>query len=231
MALKEYASRRRFDVTPEPPPKAAPRRRGAILRFVVQKHRASHLHYDFRLEWDGVLLSWAVPKGPSLDPSVKRLAMAVEDHPLEYADFEGIIPAAEYGAGTVMVWDRGTYVPEETDVAAARRQGHIKFTLRGRKLKGAWLLVRTRGAGSRSWLLIKQRDQEATCDDVLARQPRSILSRRLMAEIAFEAGGEVERAADADPPAAIRSLLRSARTRRRAPRPQQSAVWHSSRPR
>jgi bifunctional non-homologous end joining protein LigD len=231
MALKEYGRKRRFDVTPEPAPHVSLRRRGATLRFVVQKHRASHLHYDFRLEWDGVLLSWAVPKGPSLDPAVKRLAMAVEDHPLEYADFEGIIPASEYGGGTVMVWDRGTYVPDESNVAAAKRRGHIKFTLRGRKLKGAWVLVRTRGAGSRSWLLIKQRDEAATRDDVLERQPRSILSRRLMAEIAFEAGGEVERAADADPPAAIRAALRSTRTRRRVPRSQPSAVWHSSRPR
>src|SRR5258708_21759177 len=137
MALKEYARKRRFDVTPEPAPKAAPRRRGAALRFVVQKHRASHLHYDFRLEWDGVLLSWAVPKGPSLDPAVKRLAMAVEDHPLGYADFEGIIPAGEYGGGTVMIWDRGTYQPELPDVGASLAQGVLKFTLARKKLKGS----------------------------------------------------------------------------------------------
>src|SRR5215469_3218258 len=111
MSLKEYTRKRSFEVTPEPRG-SVKRRKGGSLLYIVQKHQASRLHYDFRLEWNGVLLSWAIPKGPSLDPSVKRLAMHVEDHPIEYANFEGIIPAGEYGGGTVMVWDRGTWTPE-----------------------------------------------------------------------------------------------------------------------
>jgi bifunctional non-homologous end joining protein LigD len=229
MGLQEYERKRRFDVTPEPAPKrrrTAPRKQA--LHFVVQKHRATQLHYDFRLEWDGVLLSWAVPKGPSLDPSVKRLSRAVEDHPIDYANFEGIIPAGEYGGGTVMVWDRGTYAPKDADVGKAWRAGRLEFTLLGKKLKGAWILVRTGGATSQNWLLIKRRDEAASTDDVLVEQPRSVLSKRLMAEIAFDEGGDVERAAGADPADAIRALMRNPRTRKRVPRAQ-PAVWHSSR--
>lgn len=150
MPLAKYHAKRNFKITSEPrgteKKSAAP-----TLSFVVQKHQASHLHYDFRLEWDGVLRSWAVPKGPSLDPSVKRLAMEVEDHPLEYGGFEGSIPEGEYGGGTVMVWDRGTWAPEaETpDVAAALEKGELKFTLKGAKLKGSWVLVRTKGFGGK----------------------------------------------------------------------------------
>lgn len=227
MALREYARKRRFDVTPEPPPKR-PRRRARTLHFVVQKHRASRLHYDFRLEWDGVLLSWAVPKGPSLDPAVKRLAMQVEDHPLAYASFEGIIPADEYGGGTVMVWDRGTYEPEEADVGRAQRAGEIKFRLAGEKLRGGFVLLRTRGRDSRSWLLLKRRDEVASRADLTTTAPRSVRSQRLMAEIAFDEHGDVTRAADADPPAAIRALLRDPRTPRRRPRAK-PAVWRSKR--
>src|SRR5437660_11095361 len=131
MSLTEYRKKRRFDVTPEPKGKKAPRRRTKKLAFVVQKHRATALHYDFRLEWKGVMLSWAVPKGPSYDTAVKRLAMQVEDHPIEYNDFEGIIPEDEYGGGTVMIWDRGTWTPENLDVDAALRKGELKFTLEG----------------------------------------------------------------------------------------------------
>jgi bifunctional non-homologous end joining protein LigD len=169
---------------------------------VVQKHQASHLHYDFRLEWDGVLLSWAIPKGPSLDPSVKRLAMAVEDHPIEYAKFEGIIPEGQYGGGTVMVWDQGTWVPE-TDVESGLSNGELKFSLQGKKLRGSWVLVRTKSSPGRteraSWLLIKHRDRYASTADVVSEKPRSVVSKRLMAGIASAAGGNVKRAAESDP--------------------------------
>jgi bifunctional non-homologous end joining protein LigD len=147
-----------------------------------------------------VLLSWAVPKGPSLDPSVKRLAMAVEDHPLEYGGFEGIIPEGEYGGGTVMVWDRGTWEPEIPDVDAALRDGDLKFTLNGTRLKGSWVLVRTKGMGGRaSWLLIKHKDRYASESDVVNEKPKSVLSKKLMVQIAKASGGDVAKAAKADP--------------------------------
>src|SRR4030081_2234095 len=149
MALDEYRRKRAFSHTPEPPGRAVTRK--ATPRFFcVQKHLASHLHYDLRLEHNGVLLSWAVPKGPSLDPSTKRLAMAVEDHPIEYGTFEGVIPSG-YGAGIVMLWDVGTWIPEIDDVDAALKKGDLKLTLNGYKLKGSWVLVRTGGryAGAR----------------------------------------------------------------------------------
>ncbi|HEY1865847.1 MAG TPA: DNA polymerase ligase N-terminal domain-containing protein [Candidatus Acidoferrales bacterium] len=182
------------------------------LRYVIQKHRASQLHYDFRLEWNGVLLSWAVPKGPSLDPSVKRLAMQVEDHPIDYADFEGVIPEGEYGGGTVMVWDSWTWTPEQEDVEAALRKGDLKFTLHGTKLKGSWVLVRTRGYGSRSkqsWLLIKHRDRYASAEDIAAREPQSVASRRLLADIAREGGGDITKAATGDPVSKSKSMPRA----------------------
>jgi len=173
------------------------------LRYVIQKHRASQLHYDFRLEWNGVMLSWAVPKGPSLDPSVKRLAMQVEDHPIDYSDFEGIIPAGEYGGGTVMIWDTGSWIPEFSDVDAALEKGELKFTLHGKKLKGSWVLVRTRGFGKNrnkpSWLLIKHKDEYATKDDITVEKPRSAISKRTLARIARDEGGDVELAATGDP--------------------------------
>jgi bifunctional non-homologous end joining protein LigD len=204
MSLLKYRQKRNFQVSPEPRgaehAAAAPKRH---LQFVVQKHRATQLHYDFRLEFKGVLLSWAVPKGPSLDPTVKRLAMRVEDHPLEYGGFEGIIPEGEYGAGTVMVWDRGDWVPEVDDVERALEKGDLKFALHGKKLRGSWALVRTRGYGGssegRSWLLIKHRDQYASTRDIVAEEPRSVVSRRLLAQIARDEGGNVEKAATGDP--------------------------------
>jgi bifunctional non-homologous end joining protein LigD len=228
--LREYRRKRRFDVTPEPAGRpGSPARTTRRLRYVIHKHQASHLHYDLRLEWNGVLLSWAVPKGPSLDPSVKRLAMRVEDHPVEYADFEGIIPEGEYGAGTVMVWDRGTWIPEDPDVDAALRRGELKFTLHGTKLKGSWVLVRTRSgypASSRrpAWLWIKHRDAYASDRDVTTTMPRSVISNRKLAEIAQAGGGNVEKAAAGDPPGAGRPAPQAARaprsrTRSRAPSP------------
>lgn len=203
MALNEYRKKRDFKITPEPSGgKTSSKAEKSSLIYVVQKHRATALHYDFRLEFRGTLLSWAVPKGPSLDPSVKRLAMQVEDHPIDYAGFEGVIPEGEYGGGTVMVWDQGTWTSESPDPAAAMEKGDFKFTLHGKKLKGSWVLVRTRGFGSStkvSWLLIKHRDEFATDADVAAEKPRSAISNRLLADIAREGGGDVEKAATGDP--------------------------------
>lgn len=181
MALEEYKKKRNFSKTPEPAGET-PKKKVAKepLFFCVQKHLASHLHYDFRLEWKGVLLSWAVPKGPSLNPSDKRLAMHVEDHPIEYGTFEGVIPEG-YGAGIVMLWDQGTWEAESEDVDAALKKGDLKFRLNGYKLKGSWVLVRTGGgyggrAGQpgRSWLLIKHRDDWAGPIDITTFAPHSV---------------------------------------------------------
>jgi bifunctional non-homologous end joining protein LigD len=231
--LQVYRKKRRFSVTPEPSGERRARGRAVkALSFVVHKHRASHLHYDLRLEWNGVLLSWAVPKGPSRDPSVKRLAMAVEDHPIEYADFEGIIPAGEYGGGTVMVWDKGTYVPEAPDVDKSVKQGELKFTVHGKKLKGSWVLLRTGSRyaadrGNRSWLLIKHRDSEASTGDITTEEPRSVKSHRLLAEIALDEGGDVLKAADGDPPEALRALLDKNPKLVPHRRSHRAAVWSS----
>jgi bifunctional non-homologous end joining protein LigD len=180
MALEEYKRKRNFAKTPEPEGKVAPA--GGTRFFCVQKHLASHLHYDFRLEHNGVLLSWAVPKGPSLDPKTKRLAMMTEDHPVAYGEFEGVIPEG-YGAGIVMLWDVGTWTPQVADVDAALRKGDLKFTLDGYKLKGSWVLVRTggrypgaRGGGDRSWLLIKHQDDWAGNLDITEFAPKSVKS-------------------------------------------------------
>ena len=211
--LGEYRRKRRFDVTAEPEGKVGTqtRARSARLEFVVQKHRATALHYDFRLEWRGVMRSWAVPKGPSLDRSVKRMAMQVEDHPLAYNRFEGIIPAGEYGGGTVMIWDRGSWKPESADVDAALDAGQLKLTLFGQKLHGSWVLVRLRArAGQKrvAWLLIKHRDEWAVSTDVTETAPRSVKSKRLLVEIARDEGGDMKRAADGDPPALLRRILK-----------------------
>ncbi|HEV8487913.1 MAG TPA: DNA polymerase ligase N-terminal domain-containing protein [Blastocatellia bacterium] len=215
-SLEEYKRKRRFDRTAEPGPEVESSKSGN--RFVVQKHRASQLHYDFRLESGGVLKSWAVPKGPSPNPSIKRLAMEVEDHPLAYADFEGVITEGEYGGGTVMVWDRGTFKPENGDIDTALEKGELKFTLRGKKLKGSWVLVRTRG---RQWLLIKHRDRHASDVDLASSAPTSIITRRTLAEIAEDEGGNAEKAATGDPPL-IPRRTRVLRRKRRA-----RAVWGS----
>jgi bifunctional non-homologous end joining protein LigD len=187
--LETYRTKRNFSATAEPKgAEHSQKEKSGTLTFVVQKHAATQLHYDFRLEWNGVLLSWAVPKGPSLDPSVKRLAMQVEDHPLEYGTFEGTIPKGEYGGGTVMLWDHGTWTPEVPDVDAALKKGDLKFELHGEKLLGSWVLVRVRGGygGSKKpgWLLIKHRDKYASKEDVTVEKPRSVATRRLLEEIA-----------------------------------------------
>jgi len=200
-SLAEYRRKRDFEITPEPAGESQADSKDRLL-YVIQKHDASHLHYDFRLEWRGVLLSWAIPKGPSLDPTVKRLAAQVEDHPIEYGSFEGVIPEGEYGGGTVMLWDRGAWKPEVPDVDAALRKGELKFTLFGKKLRGSWVLVRTKfgSAAKPQWLLIKHRDQYASTEDVEARLPRSAASKRLMADIARADRGNVHKAAKADTP-------------------------------
>lgn len=180
--LKAYRSRRDFDRTPEP----AARQHAGHSRpiFVVQKHHARQLHYDFRLEVDGVLKSWAVPKGPSLNPADRRLAVAVEDHPLEYAKFEGVIPAGQYGAGEVIVWDRGTYRLDRskgaTDPLRALRSGSLSIVLRGKKLKGGFSLVRMKQ--KRQWLLIKHDDEYASRRDV-TREAASVRSGRTLRDL------------------------------------------------
>jgi bifunctional non-homologous end joining protein LigD len=212
MLVSDYRRKRRFDVTPEPAgSERRPRPGKRPLAYVIQKHRASHLHYDFRLEWNGVLLSWAVPKGPSLDPTARRLATAVEDHPLEYRRFEGVIPEGEYGGGTVMLWDRGWWTPDRDDVDAALADGELTFTLHGKKLKGSWVLVRTRSLPKSqrrrgSWLLVKRRDSWASKgSDVALAEPRSIATGRLLADIAREEGGDVAKASTGDPAAPART--------------------------
>jgi len=182
MPLDDYRRKRDFTRSPEPRGTVSGRgrRRPTARFFCVQKHLASHLHYDLRLEHGGVLLSWAVPKGPSLDPAIKRLAMHVEDHPLEYGRFEGVIPEG-YGAGIVMLWDVGTWTPLVDDVDRALAKGDLKFQLDGFKLHGSWVLVRTRGYGgrggdSRSWLLIKHRDEWSGDVDITTFAPLSVKS-------------------------------------------------------
>jgi len=188
MALEEYQRKRRFKETPEPPPKLEKK---TGHRFVVQKHRASHLHYDFRLEMEGVLKSWAVPKGPSLDPADKRLAMQVEDHPVSYFDFEGIIPPGNYGAGTVMVWDVGTWQPRG-NASEMLKKGDLKFQLNGQKLKGSFVLahMKSRRPGSKGteWLLIKHRDDQVVPGYDIDKYDYSVLTRRSLQEIAGDEG-------------------------------------------
>jgi len=202
MALEEYKRKRKFEQTPEPPPKVETK---GGHRFVVQKHDATRLHYDFRLEMEGVLKSWAVPKGPSLDPVDKRLAMQVEDHPVSYFDFEGIIPENNYGAGTVMVWDVGTWQPlspvpvngkyvagTEAEAAAMLAKGDLKFRLKGKKLEGDFALVKMKGRrpGSKGteWLLIKKNDDHAVEGYNIDDYDESVLTKRSLAEIAGDEG-------------------------------------------
>jgi bifunctional non-homologous end joining protein LigD len=187
--LKKYRQMRDFGETPEPAG-GKPRKR-KLPMFVIQKHRASHLHYDFRLEMEGVLKSWAIPKGPSYDPTVKRLAMMTEDHPYDYGSFEGVIPAGNYGAGNVIIWDTGTweFIEPGDDPVQAIRQGKLTFRLYGKKMFGEWALVKIRGRSPKGneWLLLKHRDQFANPNiDVTEVAPRSVVSNLDVDEIGAE---------------------------------------------
>jgi bifunctional non-homologous end joining protein LigD len=231
MGLQEYKRKRDFKKTPEP---AGEVHAEGGSSFVIQKHAATRLHYDFRLEMEGVLRSWAVPKGPSLDPAEKRLAVHVEDHPLEYGDFEGIIPKGEYGGGTVLLWDRGTWYPEG-DPVAAYRKGHLKFRLEGEKLHGGWHLVRMHGerAGENkeNWLLFKEDDEAAvpgSGEAVTAEYPDSVETHRGIEEIAADpdrvwrsnraekTSAKAKPAAPKPPPRPLSSIWARSRGRRKA---------------
>ncbi|HYV18878.1 MAG TPA: DNA ligase D [Verrucomicrobiae bacterium] len=208
MALRTYRRKRRFARTPEPRGRPRPRRRRGGLAYVIQKHDATRLHFDFRLELDGVMKSWAIPKGPSLDPKVRRLAVHVEDHPIEYNRFEGVIPKGEYGGGPVIIWDRGTWTPEG-DARAAYLRGSLKFRLDGEKLQGSWVLVRTkqRQGNKEQWLLIKHDDEAARPGapvDIVDELPRSVVSDRTVEEIgpSFHRRSGRRGSASAAPPAA-----------------------------
>ncbi|TCT85984.1 DNA ligase D-like protein (predicted 3'-phosphoesterase) [Pseudomonas sp. LP_4_YM] len=181
--LEEYARKRDFNATPEPSGKSGRTKAAHALQFCIQKHDASHLHYDFRLELDGTLKSWAIPKGPSLDPKVKRLAVHVEDHPLDYATFEGHIPEGHYGGGDVIVWDRGVWEPDG-DPREGYEKGKLRFRLQGEKLAGMWNLFRTRLAGKKEqWMLVKSNDSQARSEaqySIVEEQPDSVLSDRTL---------------------------------------------------
>ncbi|MFN8607112.1 MAG: DNA polymerase ligase N-terminal domain-containing protein [Vulcanimicrobiota bacterium] len=179
MSLNDYKRKRDFRKTSEPSGEVGPMRG---QRFVVQKHDASRLHYDFRLEDQGVLKSWAVPKGPSLDPAEKRLAVQVEDHPLDYGGFEGTIPKGEYGGGTVMLWDEGQWEPL-SDLSAGWKKGHLHFKLHGQKLNGAWSLIRLKDAPN--WLLVKDKDEFADAETDITRSDQSVKTGRSLEEIAY----------------------------------------------
>jgi bifunctional non-homologous end joining protein LigD len=185
--LKKYQQMRDFGATPEPSGYKKSKKLKAPI-FVIQKHQASHLHYDFRLEMEGVLKSWAVPKGPSYDPATKRLAMMTEDHPYDYAAFEGVIPAGQYGGGNVIIWDNGTweFIGPGDDPVKALKSGDLKFRLNGKKMFGEWALFRIKGRSPKGneWLLVKHRDKFANDKiDITEVAPRSVISQRLVEEV------------------------------------------------
>src|SRR5262245_35318114 len=185
MGLEDYKKKRDFSKTPEPQGEEGP---AGGSSYCIQKHAATRLHYDFRLELDGVLLSWAIPKGPSFDPREKRLAMRVEDHPVEYGSFEGVIPEGEYGAGAVVLWDRGSWTPV-VPPGPALKKGELKFQLHGEKLAGKWALVKIKGDDPKAWLLVKDKDEHARAAselDIVSARPESVASGRGLAEVAAE---------------------------------------------
>jgi bifunctional non-homologous end joining protein LigD len=252
--LKKYRQMRDFGDTPEPSGGKPKKRKLPI--FVIQKHRASHLHYDFRLEMEGVLKSWAVPKGPSYDPTARRLAMMTEDHPYDYASFEGVIPAGNYGAGNVIIWDEGEweFIEPGDDPVAALKSGKLTFRMYGKKMFGEWALVKIGGRSKKSsdkgneWLLLKHRDQFANPDvDVTVVAPRSVVSNKLVEEMGDDANiwqsnrkaGSRKAPTLADkltsaPPkkrrAEARPTSKKASSSKRAPSPAASARSRSSRP-
>ena len=208
MSLSLYKKKRRFEETPEPSGREKSSKKG--LRFVIQKHDASHLHYDFRLEMDGVLNSWAVPKGPSLNPADKRLAMMVEDHPYDYRTFEGVIPAGNYGGGTVIVWDEGTYEIIDAGNMSRKEQeklllgqlhaGNLKFILHGQKIKGEFALFQMKGRGERSWILMKKKDEYASQKNILAND-RSVKTGKTLVQVASDHGTTVNHPEESKKPA------------------------------
>lgn len=183
MSLRKYQQKRNFNLTREPCGDI--KKKHKKLLYIIQKHAASHLHYDLRLEMNGVLKSWAIPKGPSLDPSIKRLAIHVEDHPISYGTFEGIIPTGQYGAGTVLLWDKGVWECRDANVNTAYKKGNLTLMLKGKKLKGLWKLVRFHN-DKKSWLLIKEDDKYAKSEkkfNIIDEEPKSVKSRRTLEEI------------------------------------------------
>lgn len=222
--LEKYQKMRDFGDTPEPSGRSVPKKKAAKPIFVIQKHQASHLHYDFRLEMEGVLKSWAVPKGPSYDPGTKRLAMMTEDHPYDYASFEGVIPAGNYGAGNVIIWDHGTWTFLEPgdDPAAALKKGKLTFTLSGKKMKGEWALVRiARGptAKGNEWLLLKHRDKYADEDlDITSEKPKSVVSNRTVEDVSPARKWKSNRSAVASTTGKAPTLADRLRAQKAAPR-------------
>jgi bifunctional non-homologous end joining protein LigD len=223
--LKKYRGMRDFGDTPEPSGRTKKLARGPI--FVIQKHQASHLHYDFRLEMEGVLKSWAVPKGPSYDPTVRRLAMMTEDHPYDYAAFEGVIPAGNYGAGNVIIWDHGTweFIEPGDDPVKALKSGKLTFRLQGKKMFGEWALVKIRGKSSsgrdsdkgNEWLLLKHRDQFANDRvDVTELAPRSVVSNKTVDEVGGENIWESNRKATSRKVRTLAEQLTPKKTARKA---------------
>jgi bifunctional non-homologous end joining protein LigD len=234
--LKKYRSMRDFSDTPEPSGKEK-RPRGKRPTFVIQKHQASHLHYDFRLEMEGVLKSWAVPKGPSYDPSVKRLAMMTEDHPYEYGSFEGVIPEGNYGAGNVIIWDNGTweFIEPGDDPVKALKQGKLTFRMYGKKMFGEWALVRIKGRSPKGneWLLLKHRDEYANeAVDVTEVAPLSVVSNRTVEEVDPGRVWESNRKSTSRVPTLAAKLAREERAKKKAPaRKRSSAAKKASTPR
>lgn len=234
--LKKYKQMRDFGDTPEPA--GGKPKRGKKPIFVIQKHAATRLHYDFRLEMEGVLKSWAVPKGPSYDPSTKRLAMMTEDHPYDYASFEGVIPEGNYGAGNVIIWDNGTweFIGPGDDPVKALRSGDLKFRMNGKKMFGEWALFRIKGRSPKGneWLLVKHRDEFANDNiDITEVAPKSVVSNRTLEDVDASRTWQSNRPAASQRAPTIASKLaaKSASSTKSSPKKKAPAKRHASRPR